>query len=158
VNNWVTNCIDWLGSNIYQVQDAQGAGGMGHTAWIAERTNSRYYAIDYNPNSETGTRTAQFNSFQDALDYLNQDNNRYESSLEFETTTQHADAFINDILPKLTDDAYTLDGDNNCYTAGANSFNDTNPDPYGTGLHEGTDPNYSYARNLQNGAIQHVYE
>ena len=52
---------------------------------------------------------------------------------------------------------YSL-GDNNCYTTGANAYNETNPDPYGIMLHTGNTPNYSYARNRQNGGIRHVIE
>jgi RHS repeat-associated protein len=159
VNNRVTGCIDWRGGNIYQVQDAQGAAGAGHTAWIAQRQNGKFYAIDYNPNGNIGTRTAQFNSLNEALAYLNQDNNRYESYLEFSTTLQHGENFIADMLPKITDDAYTLDGDNNCYTSGANSFNSTNPDPYGDELDTATCPNTAYNRNSKlPGTTKHVYE
>ena len=82
----------------------------------------------------------------EALAYLNQDNNRYERYLRFETTKAHGDAFIQNMLPKLTDEAYTLNGDNNCYTTGAHSFNDTNPAPYPL-LHLGVAPNVSFTYN-----------
>ena len=103
-----------------------------------------------------GIRNREFNSLEDAINYLNQDNNRYESYLEFPTTPQHGSDFV-DKINEYISDGYSLD-DNNCYTTGAEAYNDTNPDPYGTMLHTGNTPNYSYARNRQNGGIRHVIE
>ena len=155
VNNQITHCIDLLGMNIYQVHDKEGAGGAGHSAWVAETTNNKYSVVDFNPKGG-GIRKGEFSSLQEALNFLNQDNNRYESYLEFSTPKDHGDSFISEINKNI-DNGYSLN-DNNCYTVGAKAYNATNPDPYGTPLHTGNDPNYSYARNQQNGGIRHAIE
>ena len=155
VNNMVINCFDYQGLNIYQIHDKEGAGGAGHSAWVAKKSNGKYQAIDFNPKGQ-GIRNQEFNSLGDAINYLNQDNNRYESYLEFPTTPQHGSDFV-DKINEYISNGYSLD-DNNCYTTGAEAYNETNPDPYGTMLHTGNTPNYSYARNRQNGGIRHVIE
>ena len=155
VNNMVINCFDYQGLNIYQIHDKEGAGGAGHSAWVAKKSNGKYQAIDFNPKGK-GIRNQEFNSLGDAINYLNQDNNRYESYLEFPTTPQHGSDFV-DKINEYISNGYSLD-DNNCYTTGAEAYNETNPDPYGTMLHTGNTPNYSYARNRQNGGIRHVIE
>ena len=155
-NNGVVDCIDILGNNIFQVHDKEGAGGAGHSAWVAEKTNGKYHIVDFNPKGDLGTRTAEFDSLQKAIEYLNRDNHRYESYLEYNTTPAHGDAFVNELLNNINN-GYNMPG-NNCYTAGANAYNNTNPDPYAIPLHIGNDPNYSYARNKQNVAQKHVIE
>ena len=155
VNNEATTAIDLLGMNIYQVHDKEGAGGAGHSAWIAETTNNKYSVVDFNPKGG-GIRRGEFDSLQTALDFLNQDKHRYESYLEFNTPKNHGDDFISEINKNI-DKGYVLN-DNNCYTVGAKAYNATNPDPYGYPLHIGDAPNFSYARNLQNGGIRHAIE
>ena len=155
VNNEATTAIDLLGMNIYQVHDKEGAGGAGHSAWIAETTNNKYSVVDFNPKGG-GIRRGEFDSLQTALDFLNQDKHRYESYLEFNTPKNHGDDFISEINKNI-DNGYVLN-DNNCYTVGAKAYNATNPDPYGYPLHIGDAPNFSYARNLQNGGIRHAIE
>lgn len=137
------------------IHDREGAGGAGHSAWVAKKSNGKYQAIDFNPQGQ-GIRNQEFNSLEEAINYLNQDNNRYESYLEFPATPQHGSDFV-DKINEYISDGYSL-GDNNCYTTGANAYNETNPDPYGIMLHTGNTPNCSYARNKQNGGIQHVIE
>ena len=102
-----------------------------------------------------GGRNKTFSHKQKAIEYLNRDNHR-ESCWEYNTIPAHDDAFVNELLNNINN-GYNMPG-NNCYTAGANAYNNTNPDPYAIPLHIGNDPNYSYARNKQNVAQKHVIE
>ena len=155
VNNGATVFIDWQGTNIYQVHDREGAGGLGHSAWIAQASNGKYHTFDYNPKGSIGTRIRTFNSFEEALSFLNKDSNRYESYLEFNTTLEHGDSFVREINNYIAQ-GYTLT-ENNCYTVGAKAFNEEVPMTVGILLHIGISPNYSYKRN-RNAGTYHVLE
>ena len=156
VNNGVIKSIDWQGTNIYQVHDKEGAGGAGHSAWIAQGTNKKFYTFDFNPKGSVGTRNQVFNSLNDALNFLNQDSNRYESYLEFDTTLAHGDSFKDGINNYIAQGYFLTE--NNCYTVGAEAFNKNAPMEGGLLLHKGISPNYSYAKNIQNGGKRHVLE
>ena len=137
-------------------EDKAGAGGAGHSAWIAQGANGKFYTFDFNPKGSVGTRNQVFNSLSDALNFLNQDSNRYESYLEFDTTLAHGDSF-KDKINNYIAQGYSLT-ENNCYTVGAKAFNANAPIDVGLQLHTGADPNYSYTKNVQNGGKRHVLE
>ena len=103
-----------------------------------------------------GTRNQVFNSLNDALNFLNQDSNRYESYLEFDATPAHGDSFKDEINNYIAQ-GYSLT-ENNCYTVGAKAFNANAPITGGLLLHTGAAPNYSYTKNVQNGGKRHVLE
>jgi hypothetical protein len=124
VNNWVTNCIDWLGRSIYELSDADAVGGFGHSAQIAtvRNSNGTYSATYYDygmisgcsTGCNTGTVVSETNdgAIAAAIQTLDPTGGTYDSMsawLTDDTNTQAAITAMNNFV----NESY-VPGDHNC--------------------------------------------
>ena len=76
-NNWLVDCIDTLGTDIYHVVASKAVGGWGHSAVIIGSGNSYYY-YSFGSDGESGSTSSTpgcesdgpFSSYKEAFDNL----------------------------------------------------------------------------------------
>jgi len=156
-NNWVTNYIDKLGTDITHLLDPNGGiGGSGHSGWIIGNDQAGYTTYNYGSDSGSGssggsgsTESLTFNNFSDALGYLNSSRPPDGQFTQGQTlpTTSADDTVANWAASQYMNGEYSLT-EHNCYQLGnqvidsVNSTNGTNYD-----ISDSIIPNTAFAEN-----------
>jgi len=124
-NNWVIECVDNLGADIYHLVDEDGASGNGHSGWIVGNDQDGYVYYDYgtwSDDEEPERETRQeFDTLDDAINAaLDQDDYGHMQKWD---TIRAQDAAAIEAADDYIDEDYDW-ATHNCYLLGPKSMLD----------------------------------